>query len=166
MAPAPQSRIGKIELYARGPDDLRQAWQECPSEARHFRPDANSWTAHEIVCHCADSETSAATRIRMVVAEPRPTIIGYDQDEWTRVLGYGELEVDLAFTVIAAVRGWTVPLLNSLADHQWELSGQHSESGAYSATDWLDTYSVHLRDHAEQIRSNIRAFTGQQIQDD
>lgn len=151
-------RREKILLYARGPEDLRQAWNEIPPDARLFRPTPDSWSAWEIVCHCADSEISAATRIRMLVAEADPAIIGYDQDAWTKIFSYHELDADLAFTVITAARAWTVPVLEQLTDAQWESRGMHSESGHYSAQNWLDNYSVHLLDHAEQIRSNQRAW--------
>lgn len=66
-----------IRRYEAGPSRLRQAFAQVPSEARKWRPSAGRWSAHEIVCHCADAETNGAARIRFLVAEPEPTIIGW-----------------------------------------------------------------------------------------
>lgn len=148
-----------ILQYADGPEHLRSAWNEVPTDARLYRIDSASWSAKEIVCHCADSEMSAAIRLRMLAAEVEPTIIGYDQDVWARVFNYHDLDAELALTVIPAVRAWTVPVLQQLSDEQWEARGNHSESGPYSTMDWLHTYSVHLHDHAEQIRTTLREWT-------
>jgi hypothetical protein len=36
--------------------------------------------------------------------------------------------------------------------------GRHSESGRYSAEDWLTIYAEHLEGHALQIESNVAAW--------
>lgn len=112
----------------------------------------------EIVQHCSDSETFAATRIRLLLAEPDPVIVGYDQDAWVAAFDYGALSAEDAFEVIAAVRKTTSILIAGLDDRQWRASGRHTESGPYSAQDWLAIYGVHLHDHADQIRANIHSW--------
>src|SRR3972149_1829955 len=67
---------------------LRAARAAVPAEALRWRPAPGEWSAHEIVCHCADSETSAYARIRLLLTEPEPPIHGYDQDAWARTLDY------------------------------------------------------------------------------
>ena len=67
MTPAERERL--IRQYAEGPARLRGALARVPEEARKWRPAPGEWSAHEIVCHCADSETNGAARIRYVVAE-------------------------------------------------------------------------------------------------
>ena len=147
-------RAHLIQQYGSGPTILRHAWDATPDEARHWSPGRDAWSAHEIVIHCADSETSAATRIRMLVAEPQPMIIGYDQDAWVDAFAYNRLSTQLAFATISAVRALTTDLILRLSDDMWKSSGTHSESGAYTAGDWLRIYAAHLHDHAEQIRAN------------
>lgn len=149
------NRSRLIEQYGAGVEVLRAAWDACPLEARHWKPPETAWSAHEIVIHCGDSETFAATRIRLLVAEPRPVIVGYDQDAWVRTFDYGQLPANLAFALIDAVRASTYHLIQRLDDRAWEAAGNHTESGRYSAIDWLNTYGVHLHDHAVQIYANI-----------
>lgn len=151
-------RAHLIQQYGSGPTMLRHAWDATPDEARQWKPAPDAWSAHEVVIHCADSETSAAMRIRMLVAEPQSTIIGYDQDTWATTFEYYQLSTDLAFATISAVRALTTELILRFSDDMWESSGTHSESGAYTAGDWLRIYAAHLHDHAEQIRANVASW--------
>jgi len=147
-----------IKRYGAGPAELRRAWESVPVEARTWRPEPEEWSAHEIVVHCADSEAYAAVRIRLLVAEPEPLIVGYDQEQWVEAFGYRDLPVAPAFAVVDAVRASTFALIEQLPDWAWSTTGRHTESGAYSAEDWLRTYAAHLHDHADQIRANIEAW--------
>jgi len=158
MALDPQSRSVLIQQYGEGPAALDQAWLELPEEARQWKPGPDDWSAHEIVVHCADSETYAAVRIRLLASEDNPLIVGYDQEQWARTFAYANLPVHLAQAAIAAVRANTWHLIQQFNDETWLASGRHTESGPYSAEDWLLTYSAHLHEHAEQIRSNYEQW--------
>ena len=152
-------RESLIEQYARGPARLREALAKAPREALQWRPEPGRWSVHEVVVHCADAETNAALRIRYLVAEKEPLVVGYDQDVWARLFDYHgqSLEEALAATVLARDR--TVPLLRRMTDADWAKAGQHTESGPYAAEDWLRIYAVHLEGHARQIERNVEAWT-------
>jgi len=75
-------RESLIGQYARGPERLRQALAMAPPEALRWRPGPGKWSVHEVVVHCADAETNAALRVRYLLAEKEPLIVGYDQDAW------------------------------------------------------------------------------------
>ena len=148
-----------IERYAAGPSRLREAWARVPAEARTWRPDSGEFSAHEVVCHCADSETNAAARIRYVVAEPDPLVLGYDENAWARILDYHSHPVEAALATVDAVRANTVPLISRLPDEVWEKAGRHTESGRYTALDWLAIYAAHLEEHTQQIERIIAAWS-------
>ena len=76
------ARSALLDRYRSVPALLRQAWREVPAEARAWRPGEGRWSAQEVVIHCADSETYAAIRIRLLLAEPDPLIVGYDVAAW------------------------------------------------------------------------------------
>ncbi len=154
----PDERAALIQRYADGPARLREAFARVPDEARQWRPGPGKWSAHEIVCHCADSETNAAVRIRYVTAERQPRIDGYDQDEWARGFDYHAHPLELAFATIDAVRANTVALLRRLPAEIWERAGTHSQHGRYSGDDWLRIYAAHLHDHAAQIERTLGAW--------
>lgn len=147
-----------IERYASGPDRLRAALALIPDEARRWCPAPRAWSAHEVIVHCADSETNSAARIRYLLTEDDALILGYDEAHWAIALDYHALPLEPALATIAAVRANTVPLLLGLPEAAWARAGRHSDSGRYSAEDWLRIYAEHLELHAEQLRNNLAAW--------
>ena len=63
-----------------------------------------------------------------------------------------------ALAATTAARGRTVPLLRSLREADWKKAGRHTESGPYTADDWLRIYAAHLEGHASQIERNLAAW--------
>ena len=156
--PPDTQRESFLKRYEEGPALLREAWSEVPPEARQWRPREGAWSAHEVIVHCADSETYGATRIRLLLAEPEPLIVGCDENEWAKRFDYHAHPVELAFATIEAVRANTIALLRRLPDAAWDKVGRHTQSGPYSTWDWLRIYAEHLEVHAAQIRRNLDAW--------
>ena len=151
-------REALIERYARGPAHLKVALATVPPEAMKWRPAPGEWSAHEVVCHCADSETNSYARIRYLVAETDPTIVGYHQDRWAITLDYHAHPLEPALATVDAVRANTTALIRRLPDAAWARAGTHTESGPYTAEDWLRIYAEHLEIHADQIEKNVAAW--------
>ncbi len=158
MALTGAEREALIEQYARGVDRLRAALAKVPVEALQWRPAPNRWSAHEVVVHCSDSEANAALRIRYLLAEKEPLIVGYDQEAWARLFDYHGQPIEEALAATAAARGRTVPLLRRMSEADWAREGRHTESGRYTAEDWLRIYAAHLEGHAGQIEKNLAAW--------
>lgn len=147
-----------IQTYADGAAKLRAAVDEAPEAMRKWRPEAGEFSVHEVVVHCADSETNSHGRIRYLVAEDNATILGYDPDAWARKFSYQDHPLDAAMLTVEAVRANTVPILRQMSDEDWASAGTHSESGRYTAEDWLRTYAAHLEQHVLQVRGVIAAW--------
>jgi hypothetical protein len=155
-------REALIQQFADGPARLRAALATVPPAALKWRPAPREWSAHEVVIHCADSETNSFARIRFLVAETSPTIQGYDQDRWAVTFGYHDLPLEPALAVVDAVRASTTALIRGLPDETWTRVGHHTESGRYSAEDWLQIYADHLEGHARQIENNVAQWRASQ----
>jgi hypothetical protein len=110
------------------------------------------WTARQVVHHLADSEANAFIRLRRLIAEDEPQIIGYDEPEYARRLHY-DRPIGASLAVVRAVRAASLELLEALTPAEWERRGTHSEAGAYSVDDWLRIYASHPHDHAGQVRA-------------
>lgn len=154
----PAERHDLIRRYAAGPDLLREALAEVPEAAMQWRPAPGKWSVHEVIIHCADSESNAHGRIRTLVAEADPQILGYDQDLWAKVFDYHSRPPGPALVTIDAVRANTLPILESMTEQDWKKMGRHTESGPYGAEDWLRNYGTHLEVHAAQIRRNVAGW--------
>jgi len=151
-------RQGLIERYEQGFERLRSALAAVPPAALRWRPAQGSWSVQEVVVHCADSETNAAARLRYLLCENEPVIIGYDQDEWARTLDYGAQDLDDALATISVVRRTTAAILRRMRESDWKKKGTHTEHGEYSVEDWMRIYAEHLESHARQIERNVAAW--------
>ena len=97
-------------------------------------------------------------RIRYLVAEPEPLILGYDQDRWAIDMDYHAHPLEPAMATIRAVRANTVLLLERLTETQWRKTGRHTEHPFYSVEKWLEIYAEHLEVHARQIGRIVEAW--------
>ena len=152
------TRESCLRRYAEGPILIRKAWEAVPREARTWRPGAGKWSAHEVVVHCADSETYAAIRIRLLLADREPLIVGYDENVWAQRFDYHASDPERALGLVEAVRAHTSAMLSGLPGDAWGRTGRHSQSGPYSTDDWLRIYAGHLEVHAAQIHRNLAAW--------
>ena len=141
-----------IELYRTGTADVEDALAAITDGELDRAPaDPQSWTARAVTHHLADSEAMAYIRLRRLIAEDAPLIVGYDEPEWARRLHY-DRPIEPSLAVLRAVRAASHQLLTSLTPGEWARTGSHSESGAYSVGGWLTIYAEHSHEHADQIR--------------
>lgn len=155
----PQERANLIQRYADGPALLEQTLARVPKAALQWRPAPGKWSAHEVIVHCADSETNAHMRLRYLAAEPDPLIVGYDQDKWATTLDYHTHPLEPALATIRAVRANTLPLLGRLTEAQWAKAGRHTEHATpYRVETWLEIYAEHLEVHSRQLERNVAAW--------
>lgn len=143
-----------VEQYRKGYGEVAAALESVADAALDRRPAPSKWTAREIVHHLADSEMTSAIRLRRLLAEDRPVIYGYDQEEFARRLKY-DRPIASSLAAFKAARESTVEILDRLTPAEWARTGTHSESGAYSVEIWLEIYAVHAHHHAAQIRRAV-----------
>jgi hypothetical protein len=147
-----EQRRGLIARYREGPGVVAEALRGITDAELDARPADGGWTAREVVHHLADSEMTSAIRLRRLLAEERPEIIGYDEAEFARRLYYTDRPIEESLAALRAARGTTGQILDRLGEAEWAREGTHTESGRYSVADWLEIYAAHAHDHAEQIR--------------
>lgn len=141
-----------IARYKEGYHEVANALVKITPEELDATPGPGSWSARQIVHHLADSEMTAAIRFRRLIAEDRPAIKGYDQDEFARRLHY-ERSYEASLELFRAARASTAELMGCLTEAEWLREGTHSEVGRYGLDTWLRIYAVHAHRHASQIRT-------------
>ena len=145
------ARRALIDKYKDGYRVVEQALAGAAEAELDARPAPGKWSPRQIVHHLADSEMTAAIRLRLLLTEDRPVITAYDQDEFARRLAY-DRPIDASLAAFKAARETTGEILDRLADADWQREGTHSELGRYAVTTWLEIYAAHAHTHAEQIR--------------
>ena len=139
-----------IDQYKDGYRVVAEALAGASDEELDTRPAPNKWSAREIAHHLADSEMTAAVRLRLLLAVDNPQIVGFDQDEFARRLHYDRPH-EASIEAFKSARRATAEILESLADADWARGGTHTEHGRYTVERWLEIYSTHAHKHAEQI---------------
>jgi hypothetical protein len=140
-----------IDQYADGFRVVAAALDGITDEELEAREAPGEWCPREVVHHLADSEMTSAIRLRLLIAQDAPTILGYDQEAFVRNL-FPDRPIGPSLAAFEAARAATTPILRRLSDDQWRRAGVHTESGPYTVDDWLRIYGVHAHDHADQIR--------------
>src|SRR5574340_1806445 len=77
-----------IDRYKDGYRAVAEALVGATDEELDAHPAPGKWSAREIVHHLGDSEMTSAVRLRLLLAEERPEIRGYDQERFARTLFY------------------------------------------------------------------------------
>ena len=145
-----------VERYKEGYGVVVEALAGATDAELDAHPAPGKWSAREIVHHLADSEMTSAVRLRLLIATDNPTIAGYDEAEFARRLYY-DRPLDASLAAFKAARLTSAEILDRLSEAQWERKGTHTESGAYGVERWLDIYSKHAHNHADQIRAARRS---------
>jgi len=126
------------------PNRTAAQWQDTA------RPAPGKWNSREIVHHIADSEVAAAFRLRLILAEDRPTIQGYDQDVFAQRLHY-ERPHEASLELFRYAREATAPLLDLMTPADWLREATHTKTGPFGPERWLQIYAGHAHKHARQI---------------
>ena len=152
----PDERKTLIAQYADGYRVVAEALVKITPEELDTPPAPGKWTPRQIVHHLADSEMTAAIRFRLLLAEDRPAIKGYDQDLFASRLHY-ERSHEASLDLLRATRAATAELMGCLEEADWLREGTHTEVGRFGLDTWLRIYAPHAHKHADQIRVARRA---------
>ena len=149
-----------LAVLRRTPGALRDRVDGLTAE-QAVQPEApGKWSIRHVLAHLADSELVWGWRLRLVLAQDRPAIAGYDQDRWAARLGYDRIAAHDALTTFSVLRAGTLPLLEHASPDDRQRVGVHAERGEESVEHMIRLYAghdvLHLR-QIDRIRDAIRA---------
>src|SRR5579884_450019 len=118
-----------IASYLDGVRVVREAVHGLSREQLVARPVAGKWSTLEVVCHLADFEPILADRMKRVIAEDRPQLIGADENRFAAALAYNERDMEEELAVIESTRAQLARILRRLPDEALGRVGVHNERG-------------------------------------
>lgn len=137
---------------------LRQTPAEIPKaiaplSAQQLRmPEApGKWSIVQILQHLADSEVVWAWRLRLILAQDRPQLTGYDQDLWAERLHYDRVDPADALEMFTVLRRANLRLINGASLDELRRTGVHPERGEESLEHLRRLYAGHDLLHLRQI---------------
>jgi hypothetical protein len=150
-----ERRRALVERYRQGPAVVEAAVIGASDDDLDARPADGGWSAREAAHHIADSEITSAIRLRRLIAEDEPEIVGYDGNVFAERLYYTSRPLGASLAAIAAVRAATAEILDRLTEAEWQRKGSHNEHASYGVYEWLEIYAEHCHEHADQIRAAL-----------
>jgi hypothetical protein len=124
------------------------------------RPEApGKWSINQILQHLADSELVGGWRMRLILAQDRPPLTGYDQDLWAERFNYNALDPREALERFSVLRRATVRLLEGASAADLQRVGLHVARGLESLGHLRRLYAGHDLMHLRQI-ARVRQAIG------
>src|SRR5438128_8874192 len=93
-----------IDSYLAGPQTLRQAVAGMTREQLLARPVPGKWSTLQVVCHLSDFDPILSDRMKRVIAEDEPTLIGADENHFAANLAYQDRDLEEELTIIETGR--------------------------------------------------------------
>jgi hypothetical protein len=117
------------------------------------------WSIAHVLRHLADSEVVWGWRMRLILAQDRPPITGYDQDLWAERLHYEDAEAATSLDALRVLRRDNLLLLDRATPDDLKRVGVHSERGEESIGYLRGLYAGHDLLHLNQIERIKKALT-------
>lgn len=149
-----------LEVMRETPQKLSAAVEDVPRDRVGVPEAPGKWSIRDVVQHLADSELNGSIRFRMVLAQDRPPLIGYDQDLWSERLHYSESNIDEALAEFTTLRRSNIRLFERTNDTDRARVGVHSERGEESLGHMMKLYAAHDLVHLRQIERIRGANSG------
>jgi uncharacterized damage-inducible protein DinB len=140
-----------ISVLRETPARLPRAIDGLSSEQLRQPEKPGKWSIAQVLQHLADSDVVWAWRMRLILAQDRPAITGYDQDAWAERLHYAETDPSDAIELFTVLRRSNIRLLERTVPQQLTRVGIHAERGPESLEHLRRMYAGHDLLHLAQI---------------
>jgi hypothetical protein len=152
-----------------GDDEPAAAQSSTAARMRHIlevsgdrlreRPAPTEWSILECLGHMVDSEIVTSARVRWIIAEDRPDIVGYDQDQWVDGLRHGDDDPEELLAIFETLRSANLGLWARSSPATRARWGVHRERGEESYDLLFRLLAGHDRFHlaqAERAQAALR----------
>lgn len=147
-----------IDQYLEGPRQLRDAVAGMSPEQVRARPIAGKWSTLEVVAHLADFDPILADRMKRVIAEENPMLVGADENKFAGALAYGDRDLEEELTLIEKTRSQLARILRKLPETALARVGTHTERGPRTLEQLLTTSIGHIPHHVRFIHEKRLAL--------
>lgn len=125
-------------------------------------PVPGTWSIQQIVIHLQDADAVAVDRMKRIIAEETPLLIGFDENLFVKNLSYAEQSAAEAAELLDLTRRQFVRVLRRLPESAWSRAGVHNQRGKLTLAEMLQMYVKHL-DHHLNFAFDKRAKLGKPL---
>jgi len=109
------------------------------------------WSLAMVLRHLADTDVVWGWRMRLILAQDRPPITGFDQDLWAERLDYANADPNESLESFVVLRRDNLRLIERATSEDLARVGVHAERGEESAGYLVRLYAGHDLLHLNQI---------------
>jgi DinB superfamily len=121
------------------------------------RPQEREWSVLELIGHLHDAELVSGARYRWILAQDRPSLIGYDQDLWVERLGHNQGDPAALLATFGALRTANLELWSGISPEERDRVGMHVERGQESVDLMFRMLGGHDLFHIDQMNRTLAA---------
>ncbi len=147
-----------IEEYLAGAKLLREAVAGLSRAQLTARPIEGKWSVLEVVAHLADFDPIMADRLKRILAEDNPTLVGADENRFHAALAYHERDLEEELRIIESTRSQMARILRTCGESVLQRVGQHTERGPLTLETMLGYGVNHIPHHVQFIRAKRQAL--------
>ncbi len=150
-----------LTVMAEQPEVLRSLTDGVDPDVLRCPEFPGKWSVQDVLQHLVDTETVYAVRYRLVVAQDRPEITGFDQDRWATDLAYADDDREVLLHELGTVRRRNLRLLRGLPQSAFARVGLHAERGEETLDDMVRLGAAHDLVHRAQIERVLKTVQAQ-----
>ena len=128
-----------------------------PAALLRTRAREGQWTPNEVIGHLGDGEWVYGYRLRLILCEEHPPLMGTKQDAWVAAQRHNERDPHELVEVFRTLRGFNLALWKRLSPADLARTGEHNERGPESLAVMLRMTAGHDLSHLAQIARGIAA---------
>ena len=128
-----------------------------PAQLR-TRPFEGKWTPNEVIGHLTDGEWTYGYRLRLILSEDEPAIMGTDQDRWVTAQRFNEREAAELVEMFRSLRGLNLAAWKNVTPGEMTRKGHHNQRGEESLAQMFRMLAGHDLAHIDQINRYLEAI--------
>jgi hypothetical protein len=126
-------------------------------EQLRSRPFEGKWTPNEVIGHLTDSEWVYGYRMRLILSEDEPRIVGTAQDRWVAAQRFNERDPADLVDMFRSLRKVNLAAWKQVTPDEMQRFGRHNERGDESLAQMFPMLAGHDLAHIDQINRYIAA---------
>jgi hypothetical protein len=148
-----------IDILRETPGAVARAVATLTPEQLKTPEAAGKWSVASVLRHLADTDVVWGWRMRLILAQDRPPITGFDQDQWAERLDYANADPNESLEVFAVLRRDNLRLIERASTDDLQRVGVHAERGEESAGYLVRLYAGHDLAHLSQIERITKSIS-------
>ena len=147
-----------LEVLAQTASTLADIVRMHSATALRTRPFPGKWTPNEVIGHLVDSEWVYGYRLRLILSEDNPTILGMNQDLWVAGQQHNARGPAELVDTFRMLRQCNLAIWTRLSPTDLQRTGRHNERGPESLGDTMRMLAGHDLSHLAQIATYLDAI--------